>query len=88
MPKETGGTTAVPVYVEIAKSLNLPAKQFSRPGHVVEARIDRKTGLLAPEDAPKETTMTEVFVEGTAPTEYAAKPGDVTESNQVEREYD
>jgi penicillin-binding protein 1A len=88
MPKETGGTTAVPVYVEIAKTMNLPGKQFPRPAHVVEARIDRASGLLAPEDAPKETTMTEVFVEGTAPTEYAAKPGDVTESNQVEREYD
>jgi penicillin-binding protein 1A len=88
MAGETGGNTAVPVYVDIAKTMNLPAKQFVRPAHVVDARIDRKTGLLAPDGAPKETTMTEVFVEGTAPTEYAAKPGDVTDANQTESEYD
>ena len=37
---------------------------FARPAHVVEATIDKKTGLLAPEGAPKGTTMTEVFIEG------------------------
>ncbi len=87
MGRETGGTTAVPVFVEIAKAMNLPAKTFPRPPKVVEARIDRATGLLAPEGFPKDTTMTEVFVEGTAPTEYADKPGDVTPGNDVKGEY-
>ena len=84
---ETGGTTAVPVYVEIAKAMALPAKAFPRPPHVVEATIDLATGLLAPEGAPKGTSRTEVFVEGTAPTETAAMPGDVTETNVVTGEY-
>jgi hypothetical protein len=54
---------------------------------VVEAVIDRQTGLLAPEGAPKNTTLTEVFVEGTAPTEVAPKPGEVTEGSSVTGEY-
>ncbi|MBA3461675.1 MAG: PBP1A family penicillin-binding protein [Deltaproteobacteria bacterium] len=84
---ETGGTSAVPVFVEIAKSMSLPAKSFSKPARVTEATIDRATGLLAPEGAPKGTSRTEVFVEGSAPTEIAALPGDVTEDNVVTDEY-
>ncbi len=84
---ETGGTTAVPVFVEIAKGMSLPAKPFSKPAHVTEATIDLATGLLAPEGAPKGTSRTEVFVEGTTPTETAAMPGDVTETNVVTGEY-
>ncbi len=88
MGKETGGTTAVPVFVELMKSMNQPAKPFPRPGGVVEARIDRASGLLAPEDAPKNTMMTEVYLKGTAPTEVATKAGDVTDANVVQSEYE
>ena len=88
MPRETGGSNAVPVYVEIMKQLDPPAKAFPRPAHVVEATIDKKTGLLAPEGAPKDTTLTEVFVEGTQPTEVAPMPGDVTEDNKTKGEYE
>lgn len=84
---ETGGTSAVPVFVDIAKSMNLTQKPFPKPAKVVEATIDRATGLLAPEGAPKGTTRSEVFVEGTAPTEVAPMAGDVTEDNVVEGEY-
>ena len=84
---ETGGTTAVPVFVELAKSMKLPAKSFPKPAHVTEATIDLASGLLAPEGAPKGTSRSEVFVEGTAPTETAAMPGDVTETNVVTGEY-
>src|SRR5262249_8590876 len=41
MGRETGGTAAVPVYVEIMKQLSPPAKTFPRPPHVVEATIDK-----------------------------------------------
>lgn len=88
MGKETGGTTAVPVFVEIMKSMNQPAKPFPRPAGIVEAKIDRATGELAPEGAPKETMLTEVFIEGTVPTTVAAKPGDITEQNVVTSEYE
>jgi penicillin-binding protein 1A len=87
MKGEQGARVAAPVFLEIAKSMNLPGKAFVRPAHVVEAVIDRQTGLLAPEGAPKNTTLTEVFVEGTAPTEVAPKPGEVTEGSSVTGEY-
>ncbi|MGE3545803.1 MAG: penicillin-binding protein 1A [Kofleriaceae bacterium] len=87
MGKATGGGNAAPIFVEIAKAMALPAKQFVRPPKIVEVTIDKASGLLAPEGAPAETTRPEVFVEGTAPTEYATKPGDVTESNLVTGEY-
>ena len=88
MAHETGGAVAVPIYVEIMKHVSPPAKAFVRPAHVVEATIDKATGLLAPEGAPKGTAMTEVFVEGTQPTEVAPMPGDVTEENKTKGEYD
>jgi penicillin-binding protein 1A len=87
MGHDTGGSNAVPVYVDMMKQMNQPAKSFARPPHVVEATIDKKTGLLAPDGAPKETTLTEVFVEGTQPTEVAPKPGEVTEGSSVTGEY-
>jgi len=87
MKGEQGARVAAPVFLDIAKGMNLPGKAFPRPPHVVEAVIDRQTGLLAPEGAPKNTTLTEVFVEGTAPTEVAPKPGEVTEGSSVTNEY-
>jgi len=70
------------------KQINPTAKSFTRPAHVVEKIIDKDSGLLAPDGAPKGSTMSEVFVEGTAPTETASKPGDVTPDNVVTGEYD
>ena len=87
MKGEQGARVAAPVFLDIAKQMNLPGKAFTRPPHVVEATIDRQTGLLAPEGAPKNTTLNEVFVEGTQPTEVAPKPGEVTEGSSVTGEY-
>jgi membrane carboxypeptidase/penicillin-binding protein len=88
MGHETGGTTAVPIFVNVVKEMKLPKKSFPRPPKVVEAQIDKASGLLAPEGAPKGTTMTEVYVEGTVPTETAAKPGEITDETAVKSEYD
>ncbi|HEX4453979.1 MAG TPA: transglycosylase domain-containing protein [Kofleriaceae bacterium] len=87
MPGEQGAKVAAPVFLDIAQQMNLPNKPFVRPPHVVEAVIDRQTGLLAPDGAPKKTTLTEVFVEGTQPTDVAPKPGEVTEGSSVTGEY-
>ena len=87
MPGEQGARVAAPVFLDIAKQMNLPNKPFPRPPHVVDATIDRQTGLLAPEGAPKATTLGEVFVEGTQPTDVAPKPGEVTEGSSVTGEY-
>jgi penicillin-binding protein 1A len=88
MAREVGGTTAVPVYVAIMKQMNQPAKAFVRPAHVVEVTIDKVTGLLAPDGAPKGAAITEVFVEGTQPTEVAPMPDDVTAGNKTKSEYE
>jgi penicillin-binding protein 1A len=89
MRGETGGQAAVPIFVEIAKAMGLGQKPFPpRPEGVVEAVIDRKTGLLAPPEAPKGTSYTEVFVAGTAPTEVAPMPDETTTDNVVTDEYE
>lgn len=87
MPGEQGSRVAAPVFADIAKSMKLPDHSFVRPDGVVEAVIDRQTGLLAPDGAPEATTLREVFVEGTQPLEVAPKPGDVTEGSSVTGAY-
>lgn len=84
---ETGGGTAVPIFIDVMNGMAQPAKPFTKPPHVVEATIDKVSGLLAPDGAPKSSMRTEVFIEGSAPTEYAAAPGEVTEDTAVTGEY-
>ena len=86
MPHEAGGTTSVPVFVDIVKQMNLSAKPFPKPATgLVEVTIDKKTGLLANPDAPKATTMSEVYIKGTEPTEVAPMPDENTEGSVVDR---
>ncbi|HEY4239258.1 MAG TPA: PBP1A family penicillin-binding protein [Kofleriaceae bacterium] len=87
MAGEQGARVALPVFIDIAKDMNLPGKQFAKPPHVVEALIDKATGLLAPDGASKDTTLTEVFLEGTAPTEVAPKADEVTDDNLVKSQF-
>ncbi|HWO22811.1 MAG TPA: PBP1A family penicillin-binding protein [Kofleriaceae bacterium] len=82
MGKETGGSAALPVFIELAKTMKLPNKPFSRPPGILDVKIDRKKGLLAPEGMPKSAVITELFLEGTAPTTYAANEDDITPENQ------
>ena len=77
----------MPIFVDVMKAMGQPAKAFAKPAKVVERVIDRETGLLAPQGAPKGTTRTEVFVEGTEPTETAPMPGEVTEETSVTEDY-
>ena len=71
------------------KAMNQPGEGVPAAGARRRGKIDRETGLLAPEGAPKGTTLTEVFVEGTEPTEVAPKPGERRDrgAQQTEREY-
>jgi penicillin-binding protein 1A len=87
MPGEQGARVAAPIFTDIGKQMHLHEKEFTRPAHVVDAVIDRQTGLLAPDGAPKDTTMNEVFIEGTQPVDVAPKPGEVTEGSSVTGEY-
>ena len=54
-----------------------PVKIFPVPEGVVFSRIDAETGLL-PISESKETIF-ECFKEGTVPTKYTKKAGDVSE---------
>ena len=82
---ETGGKAAVPIFVDVAKVAlkNRAARAFQPPPGVVTARIDKKTGKLAPPGAPDAEVMEEVFLEGTVPTEVAPAQGEVDPSSLV-----
>ena len=57
-----------------------PVRVFQVPDGVVFAKIDAETGLLAIPESKE--TIFECFKEGTVPTEYAKKPGSITEPDQ------
>ncbi len=68
---ETGGKNAVPIFVDFFGSVTKdePRREFVPPPGVEFVRIDRETGLLAGRTSRR--AAFEVFVRGTAPTQYA-----------------
>ncbi len=73
----SGGTTAAPIWLDYMEAAlkGLPKAEFSRPAlGLVEARVDKATGLLAPEG--RKESYVEHFLTGTAPTEYAPEEGE------------
>jgi penicillin-binding protein 1A len=84
---ETGGGNAVPIFAELVGAMKLPNKAFARPGKLEDVRIDKLTGLRAADGAPKDSSITEVFIVGTAPVEVAPVPGDVSADTLVTGEY-
>ena len=85
---ESGGKTALPVFIEIAKALEDVGKEFARPESIVTALIDKKTGLLAPDGADPVDSYLEVFMNGTAPEEFAPAPGQVDVESFVLDQYE
>jgi penicillin-binding protein 1A len=70
-PGETGARAAAPVWIDFMNVAlaDVPKRDFSPPGSIVFARIDRETGLLASRHT-KETVF-QSFIAGTEPTETA-----------------
>ncbi|OGL66137.1 MAG: hypothetical protein A3J27_12485 [Candidatus Tectomicrobia bacterium RIFCSPLOWO2_12_FULL_69_37] len=68
---ETGGKNAVPIFVDFfqAAGREMPVKDFVPPPGVEFVRVDKETGLLATRATRK--AGFDVFVQGTAPTQYA-----------------
>jgi len=64
----SGSEAAVPIFADFTRSVPQAyfAENFPVPSNVVTAEIDPDTGLLAAAGCPRR--MTEVFIEGTAPT--------------------
>lgn len=69
---ETGSRAASPIFVNFMKEVyeGRPVEAFPIPEKIVFARIDAKSGLLAP-PAQKENVIFEAFTEGTVPTKQA-----------------
>jgi len=74
--RESGGTTALPVWIELMRAATegAPHVDFPEPPGVVHARIDPASGQLAWDG--QTNAMDEVFLEGTVPTEVAPPPDD------------
>jgi penicillin-binding protein 1A len=87
---EGGSRSALPIYVKVMEALGARerARSYTRPPGVVEARIDKATGLLAPVGAQADDVYTEVFLEGTVPVETAPAPGQVDGADFVLDSYD
>lgn len=87
--RESGGKTALPVYIELMKRIGKSERnaRWSMPANVVSLQVDRATGLLAPAGAPEASVYTEVFIAGTEPTEYAPAPDEVAAENIIQDEY-
>ena len=67
---ETGGSAALPAWIDFMRGVHAgrPATEFPRPDGIVDARIDRATGLLALDNDA--AALSEVFATGTEPREY------------------
>jgi penicillin-binding protein 1A len=79
---EEGARTALPIWLDfMTKALaGRPVSDFEQPAGVVVSRIDPNTGLLPP---PGSEGIEEVFLDGTAPTETAAAPGEESSPDQM-----
>ncbi|MFW6211483.1 MAG: penicillin-binding transpeptidase domain-containing protein, partial [Spirochaetota bacterium] len=78
---QTGAQTAGPVWAWYMKRVheNLPPQQFQRPADIVERTVTARTGLL-PTESYEGSTIREVFIGGTQPTQF-----DTTEEWENER---
>lgn len=87
--RESGGKTALPVYIDLMKRIGKSERNahWTMPANVVSLQVDKATGLLAPEGAPAESVYTEVFVAGTEPKEYAPAPDEAAAENIIQDEY-
>jgi len=70
-PAETGGRAAIPIWLDFMKTAleGAPVRDFVAPANVVFATVDPDSGKLAAPDA--EGALTEPFISGTEPTEFA-----------------
>jgi penicillin-binding protein 1B len=61
LPKLTGATAALPIWVNFMKEAHRgePVEPFAASPHLIEAQIDRKSGLRASGDCPLEQVLTE-----------------------------
>jgi len=68
-----GGANAGPIWKLVMQTAleGLPNSDFKRPDSIIEVPIDTKSGLLPSPLTPPEYIKTELFIEGTEPTEIS-----------------
>lgn len=71
MPRSYGGIYPAKIWREVMAKAHqdLPAGKFDRPGGIVSATVDSKSGLLPGPNTPPEHLVTDLFAAGTVPTE-------------------
>jgi penicillin-binding protein 1A len=79
---ETGSRAASPIWLGFMQRIlaDKPLKVFEVPDGVVFTKIDAETGLL-PIPESKETAFV-CFKEGTEPTEYSKRPGEIADTGE------
>lgn len=82
---ETGSRAASPIWLDFMQQAleDKPVRVFPVPEGVDWAKIDAETGLLAIPESKK--TVFECFKQGTAPTKYTPRPGEVEEASDLFR---
>lgn len=83
--REAGGTAALPIWISFMEEAlsHFPVAPFSIPDNIVYAKIDRETGLLAPEE---EKGTVEIFVKGTEPKEFKVESPQPTQFFRFDQE--
>ena len=78
---ETGSRAASPIWLGFMKEVlkDKPVALFQPPEGVVFAKIDADTGLLPIPQSKK--IIFECFKEGTEPTEYTKRPGEISDAD-------
>ncbi len=71
LPKLTGAGAALPIWTEFMKAAHEgePVTPFPSSPHLVEVRVDRKTGWRAAPGCPLEQTLQERYIQGHEPSE-------------------
>jgi penicillin-binding protein 1B len=69
--KLTGANAALPIWVDFMKTAleGEPPTPFPPSSHLLELRIDRKTGMRARPDCPQNQVVTERYIQGREPRE-------------------
>jgi len=72
----TGGGFAAPIWGEMVGRyyLGRETTQWTAPGGIISAELDRETGLVADSLTPPERRYTEYFLDGTEPLELRPSP--------------
>jgi penicillin-binding protein 1A len=81
MPGAAGGSLAAPIWGQMVRQwyAGRSPGQWTMPGGLVEAEIDRATGQVADELTPPEQRYNEFFIPGTEPAPLRAVPWRLTQ---------